>query len=222
MQGTEMMQGTGYPDMNSGSGCCGSGSGFSQPGFQSGAPVAPQSTMLMSPGSMSMSRTSMGQSYNIAPYSSMSRWYTHPGYGQSMAARPAYGTAMYRQPQSRHFASNAAMMPAPQTSGWQMVPPGPAQMRTTPMMAQMMPPQFSVMPSQRPMSPLIGGTMPETVYGRPMVAGDFNGDHELNGPSAAAVPVVPNSFNGRSPIHQATWSQPARTASIRRYPNSVQ
>lgn len=222
MPGPEMMQGTGYPDMNSGSGCCGSDSGFSQPGFQSGAPVAPQSTMLMSPGSMSMSRTSMGQPYNIAPYSSMSRWYTHPGYGQSMAARPAYSTAMYRQPQSRHFASNAAMMPAPQTSGWQMVPPGPAQMRTTPMMTQMMPPQFSVMPSQRPMSPLIGGTMPETVYGRPIVAGDINGDHELNGPSAAAVPVVPNSFNGRSPIQQATWSQSARTASIRRYPNSVQ
>jgi len=131
---------------------------------------------------------------------------------------------MYRQQQSRHFALNAAMMSTPQTSGWQMVPTRPAQMRSAPMMAQVMPQQFPVMPSQRAISPLIGGTMPETVYGgRPMLAGDINGDHELNGrPSAAAVPVVPNSFNGRSPIQQATWSQPARTASIRRYPNSVQ
>ena len=223
MQGTEMMQGTGYPDMNSGSGCCGSGSGIPQSGYESGAPAMPQSTMLMSPGSMPTSRMSMGQPHNIAPYTAMSRWYSNPRdstawnnprYRPSIAARSAYGTAMYRQPQSRNFAHHPGMMAMPQSSGWQTV--------------QMMPHQFQAMPTQRArpiqraMSPSIGGMMPGTFYSQPMVAGDITGDHEFAGPSSAAVQIIPNSFNGRPPIRQASWSQPPRTTTARRYPNSVQ
>ncbi len=222
MPGYESMQGTSYPEMNSGSGCCGSDNGLPQSGFESGMPPVPQSSMLMSPGSMPMSQMSMGQPYNIAPYTSLSRWYTNPGYSttgnnpsyrQSVAARPAYRTAMYRQPQSGNRADTATMRPMPQSSGWQTV--------------QMMPQQFQSMPSQRAMSPQIGSMMPGTVYARPvyarpMVAGDINGDHEWTGPSSAAAPIVQNSFNGRPPIQQASWSQPARTTTARRYPNSVQ
>jgi hypothetical protein len=167
MPGAEMMQGTGYPDMNSGSGCCGSGSGIPQSGFEPGIPAMPQSTMLMSPGSMPISRMSMGQPHNIAPYTAMSRWYSNPvdstawnntHYRQSVAARSSYGTAMYgtamyRQPQSRNFVHHPEMMAMPQSSGWQ---------------------------------------------------------------------TVPNSFNGRPPIQQVSWSQPPRTTIARRYPNSVQ
>ncbi len=227
MQGTEMMpgaqimQGTAFPD-NSGSGCCGSDSGIPQSGYESDTPAVPHSTMMMSPGSMPMSRMSMGQRYNIAPYSSMSRWYSNPGYSnpgystarinlsyrQSMAAQPAYGTSAYPQPQSGNFVQNPAMTPMPRSTGWQ----------TT----QMMPRQFPPMSSQRAMSPRISGTIPGTVYARPMVAGDINGDHEFPGLSSAAMPVFPNSFNGRPPIQQASWSQPVQTATARRYPNSVQ
>ena len=159
MPGAQIMQGAAYPEMNSGSGCCGSDSGLPQSGYESGTPAVPQSTMMMSPGSMPMSRMSMGQPSNIAPYSSMSRWYSNPGYAnpgystarsnlsyrQPMAAQPAYGTNMYRQPQSGNFTGNSAMRP-----------------------------------------------------------------------------MFPNSFNGRPPIQQASWSQPAPTATARRYPNSVQ
>ncbi len=217
LPGSEYMQETNFPDLNSGSGCCGSDNGLPQSGFESGAPVVPQSTMLMSPGSMAMSRMPMGQTYNIAPYTSMSRWYSNPGYStagnnpsyrQSMPVRPTYGTAMYRQPQSGNRAYTSAMRPMPQSTGWQTV--------------QMMPQQFQAMPSQRAMSPQIGSTMPGTVYARPMVAGDINGDHEWTGPSSAGVSIVPNSFNGRPPIQQASWSQPVRTTTARRYPNSVQ
>ena len=217
MQGSEMMQGTGYPDMNSGSGCCGSDSGLPQSGFESGIPAVPQSTMLMSPGSMPMSRMTMGQSHNIAPYTSLSRWYSNPGYPiagnnlsyrQSMMARPTYATAMYRQPLSGNRNYNSAMRPVPQSSGWQTV--------------HVMPQQFQAMPSQRAISPMIGRTMLGIVYARPMVAGDINGDHEFTNPSSAAGPFVQNSFNGRPPIQQASWSQPARTTTARRYPNSVQ
>ena len=217
MQGAEMMQGTGYPDMNSGSGCCGSDNGLSQPGFESGVPAVPQSTMLMSPGSMPMTHMTMGQPHNIAPYTSLSRWYSNPGYStaansaryrQSMAVQPAYATAMHRQPMVGNRNYHTAMRPMPQPSGWQT--------------SHMMPPQFQAMPSQRTMSPLVNGTMPGIVYARPMVAGDINGDHEFTGPSNAAGPFVQNSFNGRPPVQQASWSQPARTTTARRYPNSVQ
>ncbi len=235
MQGSEMMHGTGYPDLNSGSGCCGQNGGLPQSGHDLGTPAVPQSTMLMSPGSMTMTRMSMGQPQSIAPYSSMSRWYSKPGDSaawnysssrQSMAARPAYGAAMYHQPQNGNFAYNVAMRPMPQSSGWQMVPTRSAQMpmaqmRTAPMTAHMMPRQFPAMHDQRAMS-TSGGTMPGTVYSSPMVAGDIHGDHEMNGPSFATAPIVPNSFNGRPPIQQASWSQPARTTTARRYPNSVQ
>jgi hypothetical protein len=217
MPGSEYMQGTSYPDINSGSGCCGADNGFPQSGFESGTPAVPQSTMLMVPGSMPMSQMTMRQPHNIAPYTSMSRWYSNPGYStagtnlsyrQSMPTRQTYGTAMYRQPQSANRVYNSAMRPTPQSTGWQTV--------------QMRPQQFQAMPSQRAMSPLIGGTMPGTVYARPMVAGDIRGDHELAGPSSSAVSIVPNSFNGRPPIQQASWSQPARTTTARRYPNSIQ
>jgi len=130
-----------------------------------------------------------------------------------MAARPAYGKAIYRQPLGGNRNYNTAMRPMPQSSGWQTVHMMPQ---------QLMPQQFQAMPSQRAMSPMIGGTMPGIVYARPMVAGDINGDHEFTNPSSAAGPIIQNSFNGRQPIQQATWSQPARTTTARRYPNSVQ
>lgn len=180
MPGAELMQGSGYPEMNSGSGCCGSDGGLPQSEYESGTPAVPQSTMLMSPGSMPMSQMSMGQPNNIAPYTSLSRWYSNPGhstawnnpgYRQTTASRPAYGTVMYRQPQSGNFANNSAMMPMAQSSGWQTVPTRSVQMP----MAQM-----------------------------------------------RTVPIVPNSFNGRPSVQQASWSQPARTTTARRYPNSVQ
>lgn len=232
MPGSEYMQGPGYQEMNSGSGCCGSDNGLPQSGFESGMPPVPQNSMLMSPGSMPMARMSPGQSYNIAPYTSMSRWYTNPGYAfpgnnpgyrQSMAARPVYGMAITRQPQTGNRAFTSAMRPMPQSSGWQTV--------------QMMPQQFQPMRSQRAMSPVIGNTMPGSTmpgstmpgnayagatYARPMVAGDFSGDHEWAGPSSGGISIVPNSHNGRPPIQQASWSQPARTSTARRYPNSVQ
>ena len=247
MPGSEMIQDTGYPDMNSGSGCCGADNGFPQQGLQSGIPVVPQSTMLMSPGSMTMSQMSMPQTafrqpYNIAPYSSMSRWYSNPGsansgfaatsYRQQMASHPAYRMPMYSQQHSRNLSYNTAMMPSRQPAGWQMgsprvapmqmAPNQMAHMRPIPMVPQMMPPQFSPMRSQRPVSPLIGGTMPGTVYARSTIAGDIHGDHELPGPASAGVPVVPNSFSGRSPVQQASWSQPVKTSYVRRYPNTVQ
>ena len=180
MPGAELMQGSGYPDLNSGSGCCGSDGGLPQSEYESGTPTVPQSTMLMSPGSMPMSQMSMGQPHNIAPYTSLSRWYSNPGYStawnnpgyrQTTAFRPAYGTVMYRQPQSGNFANNSAMMPMPQSSGWQTVPTRSVQMP----MAQM-----------------------------------------------RTAPIIPNSFNDRPPVQQASWSQPARTTTARRYPNSVQ
>lgn len=217
IQGAEMMQGTVYPELNQGSGCCGSDNGLPQSGFDSGVPPVPQSSMLMSPGSMPMSRMSMGQPHNIAPYSSMSRWYTnsgystarnHPSYRQSMPTRMTYGTAMYRQPQSGNRAYTAAMRPMPQSSGWQQV--------------HMAPQQFQPMPFQRAKPPQNGGMMPGTTYAHPMVASDINGDHEWTRPSSASAPIVQNAFNGRSPIQQASWTQPAPTTTARRYPNSVQ
>ena len=228
-----------------------------QQNYESVVPSVPQSTMMMSPGSMQlsrmqMSRMSMGQSSNIAPYSSMSRWYSNPGYtpqfsnpayGRTTAIRPSYGTTMNRQLQPRSYANNMAMtpttmMPTPRSSGWQVVPsqqaqipmaqmaqmqPMPMQMRNvSPMTAQMMPQQYTPMPSQRSMSPMISSAMPGAVVARPMMRGDINGDHELTGPTSAAMPVVPNSFNGRAPIQQASWTQPARTSTAQKYPNSVQ
>jgi hypothetical protein len=236
MPGAEIMQGSGYPDMNSDSGCCGSNGGLPQSDYESGTPTVPQSTMYMSPDSVTMSRMSMGQPNNIAPYTSLSRWYSNPGYStawsnpsyrQTTASRPNYGTVMYRQPQSGNFANNSAMMPMPQSSAWQTVPTQSVQMpmvqmRTTPTTVQKMPPQFQSMPSQRGASPLTGGMMQGTVYGRPVIAGDITGDHEWTGPTSASAPIVPNSFNGRPTVQQASWSQPVRTASARRYPNSVQ
>lgn len=260
MPGADMMQGSGYPDMNSGSGCCGSEGGMMDQNFESVVPsapqgtVIPQSTMMMSPGSitmsrMQMSRMSMGQPGNIAPYSSMSRWYSNPGYtpqyshsayGRSATIRPGYGTAMNGQMQPRGYAGNMAMMPTPQSSGWQVIPTPrpqmpmahamPQQMRTVPMQirnvspmtAQMMPQQYSPMQSQRPMSPIISSTMPGAVYARPTMGGDIYGDHELSGQTSSGMPVVPNSFNGRAPIQQASWTQPARTSTAQKYPNSVQ
>jgi hypothetical protein len=246
MPGAEMIPGGGYPNVNPGSGCCGSDSGFPQPGLQPGPPVVPQSTMMMSPGSMTMSRMSgsrtsmvhapMQQPYNFAPYSSMSRWYSNPGqmnYGHSnmtqqhMASRSSYGMPTYTQPRPNNFGYNTAMMRSRQTAGWQMSPPRSAsmqmaQLRPTPMVPQMMPQQYPAMRFQQPMSPLIGGTMPGVVSTRPMVAEDIHGDHEVSGATSAAVPVVPNSFSGRPPIQRASWSQPARTASVQKYPDSVQ
>ncbi len=239
-----------------------------QQNYESVSPAVPQSTMMMSPGSMTMSRMSMpsmpmsrmsmGQSSSIAPYSSMSRWYSNPGYStqfsnpaytRSMASRPGYGTAMYSQLQPRSYATNMAMtptttMPTQRSSGWQVVPsqhapmqmgqiqqmaqmpqmrPMPMQMRTaSPMTAQMMPQQFSPMHSQRSMSPMMSNTIAGNNFPRPVTRGDIHGDHELTGPTSAAVPVVPNSYNGRGQIQQASWTQPTRTSTAQKYPNSVQ
>lgn len=248
------MQGAGYPEMNSGPGCCGSGSGFSQPGFESGTQMVPQSTMQMTPGPMSMSHMSMSpaslsrarmpQAYHIAPYSSMSRWYTNPGYAASgyrpqMTGRPVYGAMMTSQPQSASLNYNMAMMHSRQSAGWPMVPPQPTpnrmaqpqmaqmqrqqmaqqqmQMQPGPMTHPMMRQQFTAMHSQRPVSPLVGGTMPGSVYSRPNPAGNLHGPPGGNG-----SPVAANSASGGSPIQQASWSQPAQASVARRYPNSVQ
>ncbi|MCA9008723.1 MAG: hypothetical protein KDB01_03200, partial [Planctomycetaceae bacterium] len=272
--GGEMMPGAGYPEMNSGPGCCGSGTGFSQPGFESGTQMAPQSTMQMTPGSitmspMTMSRMSMSpgslsqagmpRAYQIAPYSSMSRWYANPGYAASgyrpqMTGRPVYGAMMTSQPQSAILNYNMAMLHSRQSAGWPMVSPQPAPNRMAPMqiaqmqrqqmaqqqmahmqrqqMAQqqmqmqmprgpmthpMMRQQYTAMHSPRPVSPLVGGTMPGSVYPRPNVAENLHSHPGGNG-----APVAANSANGRSPIQQASWSQPAQASVARRYPNSVQ
>lgn len=261
MHGGEMMQGSGYPDMNSGPGCCGSDGGMPHQGYEPALPTNPQSTMMMSPDSMTMSRMpmsrmSMGQPYNIAPYSSMSRWYSNPhaavafnspAYSRSMPSQPTYGTAMYGQ-QPRHFANNVGMTPMQQNSGWQIVPgsttsvlltqqqmahqiqmaqmrpqqlrpmPMPQNMNASPMTAQMMPQQFTPMQYRAPMSQMNGRTVPVAVAPRRFAAGDISGDHEFTG----QIPVMPNSFNGRSPIQQASWSQPVRTSTAQKYPNSVQ
>ena len=264
-----MMQGTNYPEMNSGPGCCGSGSSFSQPGFDSGIQMTPQSTMQMTPGSMSMSHMSMSpaslsragmpQAYNIAPYSSMSRWYANSGYATSgyrpqMTGRPVYGAMMTSQPQSASLNYNMAMMRSRQFAGGPMVPSHPTPNRMAPMqmqMAQMQmaPPrqqraqqqmqmqqmqrgprphpmmhqqQYTAMHSQRHVSPLVGGTMPGSVYTRPNVAGNHHGNPGGNGSPSAGAPVAANSASGRSPIQQASWSQPAQASVARRYPNSVQ
>ena len=257
MQGADMMQGPGYPDMNSESGCCGSDGGMMRQNYEPATPAVPQSTMMMSPGSMTMSRMqmsrmSMGQPSSIAPYSSMSRWYSNPGYtsqfsnpaySRSTAVRPVYGTAMYGQTQPRNYTNNMAMMSmpmmsTPRSTGWQVIPsqqaqmqiaqtpqmrPIPMQMRnTSPMTVQMMPQQFSPMQSQRPMSPMMNNTMAGNSFPPPMPRGDIHGDHELTGPVSPAVPVVPNSFNGRGQIQQASWTQPVRTSTAQKYPNSVQ
>ena len=271
--GGDMMQGTNYPEMNSGPGCCGSGSSFSQPGFDSGIQMTPQSTMQMTPGSMSMSHMSMSpaslsragmpQAYNIAPYSSMSRWYANPGYATSgyrpqMTGRPVYGAMMTSQPQSASLNYNMAMMRSRQSAGGPMVPSHPTPNRMAQMqipMAQMqiaqqrqqmtqqqhpqmhqmhqlqrgrMPhpmmqqQQYTAMHAQRPVSPLVGGTMPGSVYTRPNVAGNLHGNPGGNGSPSAGAPVAANSASGRSPIQQASWSQPAQASVARRYPNSVQ
>jgi hypothetical protein len=94
MEGADMMQGSGFPDMNSEPGCCGSDGGMMQQNYEPATPAIPQSTMMMSPGSMTMSRMqmsrmSMGQPGSIAPYSSMSRWYSNPGYTPQFS-NPAY------------------------------------------------------------------------------------------------------------------------------------
>lgn len=262
MPGADMMQGSGFPDMNSEPGCCGSDGGMMQQNYESVTPAVPQSTMMMSPGSMTMSRMSMpsmpmsrmsmGQSSSIAPYSSMSRWYSNPGYSaqfsnsaytRSMASRPGYGPSMYSQIQPQSYATNMAMMPTitmptQRSYGWQVVPsqhapmqmaqmpqmrPMPMQMRTaSPMTAQMMPQQFSTMQSQRSMSPMMSNTIAGNHFPRPVTHVDIHGDHELTGPTSAAVPVVPNSYNGRGQIQQASWTQPARTSTAQKYPNSVQ
>jgi len=217
MQGAEMMQGAGYPNMDSGPGCCGSDGGFSQPGSQPGPAMTPQSSMYMSPGyqmsasrmsasrmaasRMAMAQVPMQQSYNIAPYSAMSRWYTNPGamnssrmnvgyvnsgfastgYRQQVPNGQAYRMPAYAQPQSRNMAYNTAMTHQRQAAGRQMnprqtAPMQMAQMRPTPMTSQLVRQQQ----------------------------------------------VVPNSDNGQRQIQQASWSQPARTTSVQRYPNSVQ
>lgn len=263
MPDADMMQGSGYPNMNSEPGCCGSDGGMLPQNFESAVPAVPQSTMMMSPGSMTMSRMSMhplpmsrmsmGQSSSIAPYSSMSRWYSNPGYTTQfsnpayprlMATRPGFGTAMYGQLPPRSYATSMAMMPTstmptPRSTGWQVVPSqhAPLQMAQTqqmrpmsmqmrnapPMTAQMMPQQFPPMQSQRSMSPMMmSNTMAGNRSPRPMMYGDIHGDHELTGPTSAAVPVVPNSYNGRGQIQQASWTQPARTSTAQKYPNSVQ
>ena len=254
MPGAEMIQGSGYPNMNSDSGCCGSDGGMmQQQNYESVTPAVPQSTMMMSPDSMTMSRTnmtrmSMGQSRNIAPYSSMSRWYSNAGatsqvsnsaYSRSLNVRPGYGTAMTARMPSRSYANTMAMTPALQSSGWTVVPNSqtqmpshqmiPQQMQTvptqmtniSPMTAQLMPRQYSPMQSQRQVSPMMGRMMPGPVYSQTMSPGDVRGDHELTGPISSSPPVIPNSFNGRSPVQQASWTQPARISTAQKYPNSL-
>lgn len=250
-----MMQGSGFPDMNSEPGCCGSDGGMMQQNYEPATPAIPQSTMMMSPGSMTMSRMqmsrmSMGQPGSIAPYSSMSRWYSNPGYtpqfsnpaySRSTMIRSGYATAMAGQMQARSYQNNVAMMPAPRSTAWQVVPSPQQQMQmahmqpvqqmrtvqmqprnVSPMPVQMMPQQFSAMQAQRSFSPMVNNTRTGNNLSRPMLIGDTGGDHELTGPTSAAVPVVPNSYNGRGQIQQASWTQPVRTSTAQKYPNSVQ
>ena len=120
-----------------------------QQNYEPATPAIPQSTMMMSPGSMTMSRMqmsrmSMGQPGSIAPYSSMSRWYSNPGYtpqfsnpaySRSTMIRPGYTTAMAGQMQARSYQNNVAMMPAPRSTAWQVVPSPQQQMQMAQMMA---------------------------------------------------------------------------------------
>lgn len=68
------------------------------------------------------------------------------------------------------------------------------------------------------------GSMPgASLYG----SGDVWGDHEIPGiapyatGSTAMVPVTPNSYQGMVPVRRASFSTPVRSASARKYPNSV-
>jgi hypothetical protein len=87
----------------------------------------------------------------------------------------------------------------PQTS-WTSQPAGPQ------MPAQLMPPQMR--PAQVMMSR------------NPTMSGDIMGDHEVPMSTAAAVPVVPNSFNGASPFLRASMSRPV-LSTYNQYSKSV-
>jgi len=52
------------------------------------------------------------------------------------------------------------------------------------------------------------------------IAGDIMGDHE-GPPMTAAVPIVPNSYNGMMPFRNANLARPMRMGSSTQYPNVV-
>ena len=221
-----MMPGQSFSNQSTDSGCCGSGNGSFQSGQPSVAPAVPQSTMLMSPGSMMITHQNP-YTTNLA-YRDMRR---NPYYGrtasqgsmsgpmtyrQSLPMTSTRSTTMYRQPQRTTIVQGSPFVPVPQATAWQVVP---SEAMT---MARQMPRQFSAAPMQYNMNPMAGASMPRTFHAEPMMMGDISGDHEFSVPTSAAVPVLPNAFNGRPPIRQASFSQPVRTTLARRYPNSVQ
>ena len=69
----------------------------------------------------------------------------------------------------------------------------------------------------------MNGLQPAVVPG--VGYGDIWGDHEqatIAGPSnTAMIPVVPNAYRGAVPVVRTTFTAPLRSASSRKYPNSV-
>lgn len=117
-------------------------------------------------------------------------------------SRQAAPQFAYSQPITMQPAFGQAMYPQPQQMAWQAAP----------MTAQWTPQSYPMMQSQ--------GAMPGMMQGQNL-AGDIMGDHEMAPATTAAVPIVPNSFNGRTPFMRANLSNPMRTGSANRYPNSV-
>ena len=226
------------------SGCCGS-EGISMPQSIQGMP---SSTELGMPQSNMMSPGAMSQPYAMSPYSSMNQWSPIPSmrprmvrresrransgsqyygsppgypamayqnqmpnmmaysrqapqqfaYSQPMATQHGYGQQAFAQP-----TYGQSMYPQQQQMAWQAAP----------MTAQWTPQSSPMMQSQ--------GAIPGMMQGQNL-AGDITGDHEIATETTAAVPIVPNSFSGRTPFMRANLTNPMRTGSANRYPNSVQ
>ena len=236
-----MMPGMTIPGTSSDAGCCGSEVDTMQGMPSTTTPAIPQSTMMM-PG-----MNSWTPQYAAAPYTSRTRWYTSPSFansyqsmptipqqsgrqmrvsrrdarrmnsqfglqngtqpltaqippamawGQSMYPQSADAPAMYGQQAFGQPFYGQAMYPQAQQFGWQANPIAAQFMPQahTPMSTAMMPPQ--------------------------QLTGDILGDHESGPTSAAAVPVVPNSFMGAIPVVPAIWTNPG-LQTARRYSNSV-
>ena len=119
-------------------------------------------------------------------------------YSQPMATQHGYGQQAFAQP-----TYGQSMYPQQQQMAWQAAP----------MTAQWTPQSSPMMQSQ--------GAIPGMMQGQNL-AGDITGDHEIATETTAAVPIVPNSFSGRTPFMRANLTNPMRTGSANRYPNSVQ
>lgn len=242
--GGGMMPGMQYHEMPSDSGCCGSDSVYQQYEQPGVAPTVPQSTMMMSPGTMMLSRqrTFNGSSaFSNSGFNTARQQYGRPVWQTSVtglaALRPGtpvasgYQNSFYGSQPSANYAYATQFVPTLQPTAWR-----PMTTTSVPVVSQM-PRQVAAMPMQMAMpmptqhqygmNSINIPSQPRTAYANPMMMGDVTGDHEFSSMNAAAFPVTPNSFNGRQPIRQAVYSQPVpttptRTVSTRQYPNSVQ